>query len=163
MDPRVTTSPTGLVQKFELELKLASAITESSKAVMQARSAQEQLEKLAASGETKSAAEDMTNKISNLLDGPKEANTANPQPTLKGANGDVIALYKEVEKADSEPTLAQEKAASKTTSDLPPLLKRWEELKSDLLRLNIRLSAADLQRIDLDRPPEHEEVGENEE
>jgi photosystem II stability/assembly factor-like uncharacterized protein len=163
MDPRVKTSPSGLIKQFELELKLTSAISESSQAVMQGRSAQGQLEKLAASGETKSATEEMKNKIANLLDGPKRADAANPPPTLKGVNGDVIALYKEVERADHEPTMAQEESASKAISDLSPMLQRWAELKGSLQQLNVKLSTAALPQIDLGRPPEHEEVGENEE
>ena len=163
MDPRVTTSAMGLVKKFELELKLSSAITDSSKAVIQARSAQEQLEKLSANGETKSAAGELKTKIADLLDGAKDANAAKAQPMLKGTNSDIISLYKEVERADAEPTVAQQDASAKTTSELAPLLKHWEELKSGLQQLNVKLSAADLPRIDLDRPPEQEEAGENEE
>jgi len=163
MDPRVKTSPSGLLEQFELELKLTSAITEGSQAVRQARSAQEQVQKLTGPGETKAVAEDLKKKISDLLEDAKDSNAAKAQPSLKGTNSDIIALYKEVEKADAEPTIAQQDAASKTASELAPLLKRWEGLKSGLQQLNVKLSAADLPRVDLDRPPEHQEAGENEE
>jgi photosystem II stability/assembly factor-like uncharacterized protein len=164
MDPRVSTSPAGLQKKFELEAQLAEAITESSQAVMQARSAQEQLEDLAASKPAmKEAVESLREKISELLDGAKNAASETDAHPLKNLNRTVIALYKEVEKADSEPAVAQVGASSEMTAKLSPLLKHWEGLKGDLKRLNIRLSAGDLPRIDLDRPPEHQEAGENEE
>jgi len=163
MDPRVKTSSAGLIKQLELELKLTSAITESSQAVMQARSAQEQLEKLAATGETKLAAQDLETRISDLLDGSKQAASEKSQRTLKERNSNVISLYKEVEKADAEPTVALLDASSMNTSELAPLLKRWEQLKSGVQQLNVKLSTADLPTIDLNRLPEHEEVGENEE
>ena len=43
IDPRIKTSSAGLQKKFELEMRLAAAITQSSTAVMQARSVQEQV------------------------------------------------------------------------------------------------------------------------
>ena len=161
MDPRVKTSPSGLEKEFELELKLASAITESSQALMQARSAQEQLEKLPAVATTQSAADQLKKQLSALLQAPKEA--PSDTPTLKKANSDLIALYKQVDNADAEPTIAQREASSKAASQLGPLMNRWNELKSNLEQLNVKLGAANLPRIDFDRPPEHEPVGENEE
>jgi photosystem II stability/assembly factor-like uncharacterized protein len=163
MDPRVKASSEGLIKQLELELKLTSAITESSKAVMQVRSAQEQLEKLAATGETKSAAEGLKTRLSGLLDGPKQATSEKAEPTLKDNNSNVISLYKEAERADAEPTVALLEASSTKTAELPTLLKRWEQLKNSLQQLNVKLSSADLPVIDLNRAPEHEEVGENEE
>ena len=150
---------------FELETQLVSAITRSSQAVTQARSAQGQLQELAdARGELSERAQSLKAKVSGLLEGPKDGPGAKDQPTLKDNNSNVIALYKEVEKADAEPTAAAINAADKIHSELEPLLKRWEELKNgDLQKLNVKLSAADLPRIDFDRPPEHEEAGENEE
>jgi hypothetical protein len=165
IDPRVKTPTAGLQKKFELETQLVSAITRSSQAVTQARSAQGQLQELAdARGELSERAQSLKAKVSGLLEGPKDGPGAKDQPTLKDNNSNVIALYKEVEKADAEPTAAAINAADKIHSELEPLLKRWEELKNgDLQKLNVKLSAADLPRIDFDRPPEHEEAGENEE
>ena len=50
MDPRVKTPVSGLQKQFDLEMRLASAVSESSEAVTQARSIHEQLGKLATSG-----------------------------------------------------------------------------------------------------------------
>jgi photosystem II stability/assembly factor-like uncharacterized protein len=165
MDTRVITSAAGLQKKFDLEMKLAEAITESSKAVNQARSAQEQLEKLASSNGMKETVDSLNARLSELLDSAKNPGLGgHHEIPLKDANSTVIALYKEVEKVDSEPTVAQADAFAKINTELTPQLKKWEELKNgDLQRLNIKLSAADLPRIDFDRPPKHEEAGENEE
>jgi hypothetical protein len=132
---------------------------------MQARSAQEQLQKLAdAHSELSERGQSLKAKVSSLLEGPKDGGSAKDQPTLKNSNSNVIALYKEVEKADAEPTAAAINAADKVHSDLESLLKLWEELKNgDLQKLNVKLSAVDLPGIDFDRLPEHEEAGENEE
>jgi photosystem II stability/assembly factor-like uncharacterized protein len=166
MDPRVKTSLAGLEKKFALELQLASVITQSSQAVMEARSVQEQLNQLSASenGQTKITVGGLEAKVSDLLDGPKDTEAAKAEPALKGANSNVIALYKEVEKADVEPTPAQAEALAKLNHELAPLLKTWEDLKNgDLRRLNRRRDVAHLPQVDLDRPPEHDEAGENEE
>ncbi len=161
MDPRVKISAASLQKKFEVEMQLSEAITKSSKAVMQARSAQEQLEKLLGSNSSKKETmESLTGRVSELLDGAKNPGPGHDEPPLKDSNSTLIALYKEVEKADSEPTVAQVEAFSKTNARLAPLLKGWEDLKNgDLQRLNIKLSTADLPKIDFDRPPEHEEAG----
>jgi photosystem II stability/assembly factor-like uncharacterized protein len=164
MDPRVKISLAGLQKKFELEAQLASAMTQGSQAVMQARSVQEQLEQSAKSSNDplKDSAETVQRKLSALLDGSKDS--ALPESALKGTNSNLIALYKEVEKADVEPTSAQADAFTKANHELSVLLNRWEELKNgDLRKLNRGLSAVDLPQLDLDRPPEHEEAGENEE
>ncbi|HEX9270879.1 MAG TPA: hypothetical protein VGA01_01555, partial [Candidatus Binatia bacterium] len=166
MDPRVKTSAAGLQKKFDLEVELASAIVRSSQAVMQARSVQEQLNELSesANGQTKNTLEAQKNRVSDLLDGPKDADATKPELALKTSNSNMIAVYKEVEKADVEPTSAQFDAFAKTNSDLTNLLKQWEEMKNgDLRGLNLKLGTADLPRVDLGRPPEHEEAGENEE
>jgi len=166
MDPRVKTSELGLQKKFELEMQLASAITQSSQALMQARSVQEQLKGLSGSATAtpKATVEDLQNQVSDLLDGPKDSDAIKSEPALKTTNSNMTAIYKEVEKADVEPTIAQFDAFAKTNTDLTNLLRKWEEMKGgDLRQLNLKLGAVDLPRVDLDRPPEHEEAGENEE
>jgi photosystem II stability/assembly factor-like uncharacterized protein len=180
MDPRVKTSAAGLEKKFNLERKLASAVTETSKVVMQAKSAQEQLEKIpdSATVKIKDSPEiqgeatavfrkkiaDLKRELSDLLDGSKNPDPANPSPALKSSNSNVIALYKEVENVDSGPTVAQQNAFTSANADLATLLKRWEGLKNgDLQKLNISLSSATLPRIDVSRATEYEEAGEDEE
>jgi hypothetical protein len=96
-----------------------------------------------------------------LLEGAKDKpDTA----ALGDTNSNVIALYKEVEKADAEPTIAQEKAASTTRDELSKAFVVWQGLKSkDIPSLNGRLKSAGQSEIDVNRPPRQEEHGSNEE
>ncbi|HEX6806028.1 MAG TPA: glycoside hydrolase [Terriglobales bacterium] len=162
MDPRVTTSLAGLQKKFELETQLAAAINNGSKAITEARSVQEQLTKLADSSpdNVKDAVKSLSGKVSELLEGEN----GKPEGALSDTNSSVIALYKEVEKADVEPTSAQEKAAATTRDQLSKAIISWSELKTkDLPSLNQRLRAAGQSPIDVNKPPAEREPGANEE
>jgi photosystem II stability/assembly factor-like uncharacterized protein len=167
MDPRVKTSADGLRKRFDLEMQLASAVAQSSEAVLQARSVREQLLKLAGSsnetlrGSIKSLDED----ISRVLDVPKDSSaSASPAPSLAGTNKNLIALYKELEKADAEPTVAQSEAFTRTSGELSAALKRWNELKNtQLVALNRQLSASGMPEVRLDLRSQTPESGSNEE
>jgi len=164
-DPRVKISQAGLQSKFELDLKLASAVTESSLAVNQAISVREQLQDLAgtAPASLKGPIKTLSENISELLDGSKESSPES-KPGLSSVNADAIALYKEVEKADSEPTTAQVDAFRSLDGKLGKSLKAWEEFKSSRLRkLNLQLHSAGLAEIRLDLPPREPEHAQNEE
>ncbi len=180
MDPRVKTSTAALQKKFDLETQMADAMTRGSRAVGEARSVQEQLTELLTKIKTKtkladsapaalsSAAESLNAKISTLLDGPKdkldESNKSDERPSLSDTNSTVIALYKEIEKADAEPTPAQEKASAVTRATLAKELDAWSQLKSgDIPSFNEQLRSAGQSEIDLKKAPEQQEHGENEE
>jgi len=167
MDPRVKVSQAGLQKKFDLDIKLASAVTQSSQAVNQARSVREQLQDLAntAPASLKDPIKALTESITELPDGSKNfSGSAETKPGLTSVNTDVIALYKEVEKADSEPTVAQVDAFRNINSKLTENLKAWEELKgSQLRKLNQQLRSAGLAEIRLDLPPREPEHAQNEE
>jgi photosystem II stability/assembly factor-like uncharacterized protein len=162
MDPRVKVTGSGLRQKFDLEMRLASAITRSSEAVSQARSVQEQLAHAAKERPSiGDAANALAKRVTVLLEGEQE-NSASP--TLKSANNDSVDLYKEVEKADAAPTTAQVNAAMHVEAELGEALKIWDQIKmKDLPALNLQLPVAGLPQIRLDLAPEEQETGENEE
>ena len=162
MDLRVKTTSEGLKLKFDLEMRLASAITRSSEAVSQARSVQEQLVNAAKkSSPVGEAADHLAKKLTALLDGKENDSGA---PTLKSANNDSIDLYKEVEKSDAAPTLAQINAANHLEPELAGTLKTWVQIKAkDLPALNLQLPIAGLPQIRLDLPPIEQETGESEE
>jgi len=163
MDPRVKTSSAGLQKKFALSMKLYSALDESSKAVNQGRSVHEQLEDLSKSGSAplKDAAGALDKKVTKLLDGEKDSQS---EIALSSVNGDVIALYKEVEKSDAEPTAAQATGTALLDTKLSQKLKEWGDLKNDeLARLNQQLRAAGTTEIRLDLPPREPEHSQNEE
>jgi len=164
MDPRVKTPAEGLRKHFDLEMQLASAVTRSSEAALQARSARKQLKTIAGnySEALKGAIKQLDDEISEMLDGPKDSGA--PTPALGRANSNLIALYKQVENADVEPTSAQSEAFTKTAGELATVLKRWSEIKNtDLPPLNGQLKAFGLPEVRLDLRTEAPESGANEE
>ena len=167
IDPRVKVSQAGLQKKFDLSMKLYSAVTESSQAANQARSVHEQLQDLAKSAppSLKEQVEALDKQVSNLLEDAKDDDASSEsKPALSSANTDVIALYKEVEKSDAEPTTAQMDSFAALHNKLSEDLNRWEQLKKDQLsKLNGQLRSAGTQEIRLDLPPREPEHSMNEE
>jgi photosystem II stability/assembly factor-like uncharacterized protein len=166
MDPRVKTPLEGLRKQFDLEMQLASGVTQSSEAALQARSVREQIQKIASSDEAlRKSVKSLDENISRVLDVPKDSSaSASPAPNLTGANKNLIALYKEVERADAEPTVAQLEAFNKTSGELAAALKPWNELKNtQLAALNRQLSASGMPEVRLDLRSQQPESGSNEE
>ena len=162
MDPRVKISPAALEQQFKAETRLASMMTHSTHAIMEARSLHEQLEKLAshASDALSASIKDLQKKTSTVLDGSggTAGSTAAPAPTLTGVNGSVTTLYNEIDRADAAPTSQQAEAVAKIEKDFEAVTKQWSDLKShDLPALNLQLSAAGQPEIHLDSHGEAKE------
>jgi hypothetical protein len=146
-------------------MKLYSGVDESSKATNQARSVQEQVDKLRESGPAslRQSIEALDKKISELLEGAK-GDGGESETALSSLNNDVIALYKEVEKSDNEPTTAQVTAAALAGEKLSESLKEWNEIKNEpLAKLNQELKTAGAPEIRLDLPPREPEHSQNEE
>jgi photosystem II stability/assembly factor-like uncharacterized protein len=155
MDPRVKTPPAGIRQMFDLEMRLASLVTTSSQAVIEARSIQEQLQPLSgkATGATAESIKAFQKKLEALSEGaPGGARSS--APTLNQVNGAVSALYTAVGMADATPTEAQVEAAQAAEQDTPTVMKQWNELKtSELPTLNQALRRAGLPELRLDSNP----------
>jgi hypothetical protein len=159
MDPRVKISPAALEQQFKAETRLASMMTRSTHAIMEARSLHDQLEKLATQANTTLSAsiKDLEKKATAILDGTG-GNAAAPAPTLTAVNGSVTALYNEIDRADAAPTSQQSEAVAKIDKDFEAVTKQWADLKSyDLPALNRQLSAAGQPEIHLDSHADSEE------
>jgi hypothetical protein len=156
MDPRVKTSPEGLTQLFQLESRLAAMMTESSEAVVQAHSAQEQLQKLAgqASGPLAEAISALDKKIGALVGaGGGFFAPPSPNPTLARSTGEASTLYGALARGDYAPTAAQSSAAKAAVESFEPLHKKWQEVKAtDIPALNQQLQAAHLPEIHLASP-----------
>ncbi len=153
MDPRVKTPREGVVQMFQLEVRLASMMTQSTEAVAQARSAHEQFQKLAgqASGPVADAIAALDKKVSALMGGGGGffAPPA-PKPTLSRANGEATTLYGELGRADATPTVAQVSAVAETEKTFAGVAAQWKLLKTaDLPALNKQLHDAGLPEIQL--------------
>jgi photosystem II stability/assembly factor-like uncharacterized protein len=146
MDPRVKTTPAGLQQQFEMERQLASMMTRGTVAIRQARSVQEQIEKIAqhASG----SVADRLAAIGKKIQGSP----------LIAVNSQASTLYGDVDSADVAPTAAQVAAMARIARDFPAAMTRWKELAStDIAALNGQLKAANLPEIKLDASSAHDE------
>jgi hypothetical protein len=162
MDPRVTATTEDLRKQFEIQTRLASAVSNSSEAVTQARSIREQTAKRmsSANGGLKSSLTSLDQLLSALLDGNKAESDA-AKATLSTTNTDLIALYKAIGGADAAPTVAQVDASNKAESDLSGFLDRWSKARSQISAVNAQLASAGLPTLKLDLPPQEQSGGED--
>jgi photosystem II stability/assembly factor-like uncharacterized protein len=167
MDPRVKTSAAGLEKKFQLETRLAALLTQTSRAVLQAGSIRDPLEKLSqqASGPVRNSVQDFQTKLIAVLGSP--AGFAAPptnEITLTRVNGQVAVLYGQIWQVDAEPTASQSQAAAATEHDASDVMQRWDGLRTtDLPQLNRALGGANLPEVKIDSDPHKEEGGMDEE
>jgi photosystem II stability/assembly factor-like uncharacterized protein len=150
MDPRVKTPLAGLQQQFDMQMRLASLLTDSTKAGVEARSIRDQIKAILpqASGSTKDSIQTFADKLKVVLDGPEKPVPGSQVPTLSRVNGAADTLYGEVDSADAAPTTAQAAAAAGVEHDAAVVLEQWEKLKaSDLAALNAQLRDAQLPEL----------------
>jgi photosystem II stability/assembly factor-like uncharacterized protein len=166
LDPRVKTSPAGLQKKFEVESKLASLVSQSSVAVMQAGSIHKRLEDLSGADKPgKTNVEPFDKKLTALL-GAQGGFLASPspEPTLSRVNGQAATLYQQVWGSDAEPTSSQMDALAATEHDNAGVMKRWNDFKgADLPALNRLLQDAKIPEIKLEADSHQEETQVDEE
>jgi photosystem II stability/assembly factor-like uncharacterized protein len=167
MDPRVKITAAGLDQKFHLETRLASLLSQTSKAVMQAGSIREPLQKLTerATGAAKDSVQAFQDKLTAVLGAPAGFFAPpSAEATLARANGQVTVLYGQVWQADAEPTAAQSEAVTAAEHDAVDVMKRWDTLKTaDLSALNTTLRDAKLPEVQIESDPHREEAATDEE
>jgi photosystem II stability/assembly factor-like uncharacterized protein len=167
MDPRVKISVADLQKQLALETQMVSAMDEGARDVSQARSIREQVEKLAKSVKAPVAdsIERLEKAISALLSAaPDSTATESQKPALVAVDKTINGLYKEVEKADTAPTVAQMEAFAKAKNELSLGVKSWDEMKrKEISALNEQLHGAGLPELRLDLAPSQEAGGEDEE
>jgi hypothetical protein len=167
MDPRIKISAGGLDRKFQLEMRLATLLSQTSKAVLQAGSIREPLQKLSeqATGPTKDSVQAFQTKLTAVLGAPSGFFAPpSAEVTLGQVNGQVTVLYGQVWQPDAEPTAAQSEAATATEHDASDVMKRWDALKTtDLSALNRALHAANLPEVQIESDPHKEEAATDEE
>ena len=151
MDPRIKTSPAGLLKKFQVETRLALLLSESAEAVGLAGSIHEQLEKLEAkeNSATDEAREAFEKKLKALQGGAGGfAAPPSKEATLSSVNGEAGTLYQQVWGADAEPTSSQMQAIATTERESEDVLKRWNAFKNtDLPAFNRALHEANVPEI----------------
>jgi len=162
-DPRVKTAEAGLRQQFESEQRLAAIMTATTEAVLQARSVEEQVTKRG--HDAKGAlAEHLTaigKKLQAVVGGGGFFAPPAKEPALAGVNGQVMALYGEIDSADVAPSAVQMEAASKVDRDYRAAMERWNKVKGeDIPAMNRELEGAHLPAI---QPSAKAAAGEEEE
>jgi photosystem II stability/assembly factor-like uncharacterized protein len=166
MDPRIKTPAAGLLKKFRVETRLASLVSESSLAMMQAGAIHDRLENLNAQANApKDAIEALRKKLEALV-GAQGGFFAPPPPeaTISRVSGQAGNLYLQVWQADAEPTSTLMEALAATERDSAGVLKRWAEFKnSDLPGFNGVLRGAKMPEIHLEADPHQEETQVDEE
>ena len=173
-DPRVAAGPDALAQQLQVATHLAGLLTQSSQALLTARSEDAQLKALAPAGAALEAARAYQTRLTELLGsaepktpaaGTEEAKPpegAAPSPAappaearanLKDMQEQISGLYAEVTRADAAPTAAQRAATDIVQDKLTGVLTTWQQLQADLPELNKRLQAARLTPIRTDLAP----------
>ena len=158
MDPRVKTPPLGLTQMFQMQSRLARMMDESTHALGEARSANDQLQSLSsrASGPVAESLGAVQKKIAALLGGAGPRGGA-ATTTLSGAAAQIGGLYAEIDRADATPTSTQSSDLAELEKGFSETLAKWAAFKkADLAALNQQLRGANLPEIRL-QPSTHEE------
>jgi hypothetical protein len=161
IDPRVKVPASGLALMFQAQTRLAEMLSRSTTALLQARSAREQIESL--SGKTHDGLSDavaaLKEKIAILLDGMHRSGSEQASDgTLSRVNSDTGSLYAEIDRADAAPTAAQVKALAEIERDFPSMMKQWDEIRTTAIpALNQRLNDAGLSEIVIEANPRTEE------
>jgi photosystem II stability/assembly factor-like uncharacterized protein len=167
LDPRVHVTVAELQQQLSLSARLAATLSESSEAILQARSIRKQIKTLLprAATRTKGALQGLDSKLAVLLEGPENPPTSGtPEAALQDANGDIYTLYGIVQRADAAPTSALSAAAAKTERDVAQAMTRWAEIKArDVTTVNAELGDEKLQMIRVEVDKDAEEGQRNEE
>ena len=170
MDPRVKTSASGLEKKFQLEVRLASLLSQTSEAVLQAGSLRDQLQNqlrkmTGQSGKLADSIQPFQKKLGALLGAPAGfLAPPSAEITLTRVNGAVATLYGQIWQVDAEPTGAQQETAAAVDRDSSDAMKRWDELKStDLPALNRVLHDASLPEVRLESDVRRDEAAVDEE
>ncbi len=153
MDPRVTTSQSGLAQQFEMEMKIADALGQDSDALRQLRSVRSQIKALLMP--SKSLPASVTGPLNQLDKATasmvgSEAGFGAPADfnSFTGLNSALTRVYDNVDSADAQSTSQAVAMFGDLQKALSSALGRWEEIKKrDIPALNEQLRAANLPEV----------------
>ncbi len=166
MDPRVKTSLAALQNKLKAETRLASLMTQTTQALLQANSIRSQLEKQSQSSDAiKNAVAEFQKKLGALV-GTPGGFFAPPstEATLSRTNGEASTLYQQIWSVDAEPTSAQMEALNATERASADVLKRWSDLKnSGVPELNRILRGSQAPEVQIEDHPAQVETAVDEE
>jgi len=158
MDPRVKTSPAGLHQQFELEMKITEAMHRDYDALQQVRKVRSQLKDLrqrAGQGPTADAITALEKTLTEL-EGSKGGFGAQYLSTSEGRslarlNSALSSLLGTVDSADAAPTTQAIGMFGDVRQGLEQQLSRWREIKEqEISTLNAAIRQAGLSPINVE-------------
>lgn len=178
-DPRVSVPVTALQEQLRAAQRLGTLLSDSSRAVLTARSEEAQLKALAPTGAAAQAMKAYRERLTRLSGSPEETATATPAapqqaqepsqaqqpsqaqatppaqepPNLKDVQEHIAMLYDDVRRGDGAPTAAQLEATATAEGELRALLADWQKLQAELPDLNRQLKGARLAPVRADLPP----------
>ncbi|HMF91018.1 MAG TPA: glycoside hydrolase [Candidatus Angelobacter sp.] len=151
MDPRVKTPVAALAQQFKLSQQLYKRLLTLSPAVEEAGDVRKQLKELqkSAQGDALAVVNELDQRLQALAGGAARRPGAGTEPpTLAGTRTKYLALLNIFQEADVAPTSQAAAAVGELEQQLPPLLERWQVIKSqDIPALNAQLKKAGLPEI----------------
>ncbi|HEX4022182.1 MAG TPA: glycoside hydrolase [Acidobacteriaceae bacterium] len=154
IDPRVHISPAALATQFQTETQLAFSLTETSNALLEARSMQQQIAALPANSATAATVATFKKQLHAILDGDEEGASeasqkpASTVPGLESTNSNLETLYTNLGMADAPPPTATLQATSQTLQAASAAMQRWNEWKQDdFPKLNQALHRAGQQEL----------------
>jgi hypothetical protein len=154
MDPRVKTPLAGLQQQFKLSNDLYTQLLALSPAVEEAGAARKQLKELQsrAKADTLAAINALDQKLQALAGGVTRRPGAGAEPpTLGGLRTRFLTLLGVLQEVDATPTTQATAAVAELLRQLPPLMQRWNEIKTkDIPALNEQLKNANLPELKLE-------------
>jgi hypothetical protein len=155
LDPRVQLPAGALAEQLHFATGLAALLTDSSRALLTARSEAAQLKALKATGTAAQSLGDYQARLTALLEAKDDASAkpGAPHALLPEVQGHVGALYAEQLRGDAPPTAAQLAAAAGAREALTGLMADWRRLQDDLPDLNRQLKAAGLAPLRADLAP----------
>jgi photosystem II stability/assembly factor-like uncharacterized protein len=158
LDPRVKLAPAAVVKLGQLEDRLAGLVTRSAQLALQAKSVSTQLSKLTSQTDPlKAQISDVAAKVAAIAADPpgqRGGDAAPRAPTLSGANGKLVTLYRMIE-VDAAPTAAQLSEITKAEREFAALATSWNALASGpLAQLNTAFAAVGLSAIRPETTPE---------
>jgi photosystem II stability/assembly factor-like uncharacterized protein len=151
MDPRVKTAQAGLQQQFKLSQDLYTQLLTLSPAAEQAGTVRKQLKDLQsrATGDALAAVNALDQKLQALAGGvTRRPGPGTEPPTLGGLKTKFLTLFNVFQEADVVPSSQAAAAVADLKKQLPPLMERWNALKSqDIPALNQQLKNANLPEL----------------
>ncbi|HEY1528329.1 MAG TPA: glycoside hydrolase [Candidatus Angelobacter sp.] len=154
MDPRVKTPLAGLQQQFKLSNDLYTQLLTLSPAAEQAGALRKQLKDIQpkATGEALAAIKTLDQKLQALAGGATRRPGAGTEPpTLGGLKTKFLTLFGVFQEVDVAPSTQAAAAVADLQKQLPPLMDRWNAVKSqDLPAVNKQLQGANLPEVKLE-------------